>query len=438
MAIKKILCISFLLFIRCGAASVSDTLEDWQDNQKDNDFWYGTAIIQKANQENIQEVARNAAINEIASQIRIKIKQDFNRTVKEDNYKITEHSIQTLNTQIDNNLEDVEVLQFKDFKNQYILQARLSKNKYYASVKRKRENATKLALKYIENLSSPSLESFKALSNAKDAISPYMDYPIYVEYNNREENLYSLIEVMINNMLKKISINPEPLKIEIKNLLNEESVTVKVVSRDSSDPIPRIPLFSKLNDKIEYCFTDNNGECELYIKKENLSKELMQYLYIGLDKSKLYKTEFDSTSFDAKIDISLLPINIFLDIEEYNLNNIVSHSYIEPAVKEFLVKEFNVNFTKNVARSDLLIDIKAETRANNKKANEYGIYQVFCDASINVKFLNSEDSILKLNATSKGADFNSLEQAGHKALEEVSKTIFNETLVDLVSILKEN
>ena len=77
MTIKKILCISFLLFIRCGAVSVSDTLEDWQENQKDNDFWYGTAIIQKANQENIQEVARNAAINEIASQIKIKIKQDI-------------------------------------------------------------------------------------------------------------------------------------------------------------------------------------------------------------------------------------------------------------------------------------------------------------------------------------------------------------------------
>ena len=53
MTIKKIFCISFLLFIRCGAVSVPDTLEDWQEDQKNKNFWYGTAIIQKTNQENI-------------------------------------------------------------------------------------------------------------------------------------------------------------------------------------------------------------------------------------------------------------------------------------------------------------------------------------------------------------------------------------------------
>ena len=152
------------------------------------------------------------------------------------------------------------------------------------------------------------------------------------------EFMDTMIQPMIDNMLEKISVNPETFKKEIKNLVDQGAITVKVVNSDTSEPISKIPLFSKLNGKIEYCFTDNNGECELYILKEHLSKEPIQYLYISIDKRKLYETKFDSTYFNTKIDISLLPINVFLNIEEYNLNNIVSHSYIEASVKEFLVK----------------------------------------------------------------------------------------------------
>ena len=55
-----------------------------------------------------------------------------------------------------------------------------------------------------------------------------------------------------------------------------------------------------------------------------------------------------------------------------------------------------------------------------------------------MKLSGKDEPILTLKVTSKGVDFNSIEQAGHKAIEKNSQIIFNETLVDLVSILTQN
>ena len=144
------------------------------------------------------------------------------------------------------------------------------------------------------------------------------------------------------------------------------------------------------------------------------------------------------SDFKSKINITLEPINIALDIKEYNFNSSVSQSYIEPVIKEFFLKESNVIFTKDILESDLIINIKTETRSNSNKANEYGLFKAFCDSSIDVKFPGNDESILKLKVTSQAVDFQSLEQAGYKSLEKNSQIIFNETLVDLVSILTQN
>ena len=85
-----------------------------------------------------------------------------------------------------------------------------------------------------------------------------------------------------------------------------------------------------------------------------------------------------------------------------------------------------------------MISIISKTRSSDKTANEYGIFQAFCDSSIDVKLSGKDEPILTLKVTSKGVDFNSIEQAGHKAIEKNSQIIFNETLVDLVSILTQN
>ena len=440
MNINSLLYLYIIFFFGCSMNSLSNQLSDWKSSQDNDSYWYGIAIIKKNGQENIQKIARDEAITEIASQIKIKINQDFKRVVKEYNYKIDEYSINTLNSQINNNLEEIEIVDFSDLKDNYILFARLSKQKYYSSIERKRMNAKEVAIEYLSNASSLSVESFENLLKAEQQILPYMDYPIYIDYNSKKENLYTLIQTIRNNYFNRISIDISSYERDIKNLINtKELINISIVDNKTGESLRKIPLFSNFNGKINYCFTDTNGDCDFYISKESISKDPVQYFYIGVDKSIFYGGEFNSDVFLDKIRFNLLPIKIFLNISEYNLNKEVSYSYIEPVVKEFFLKDFKVEFTDNASNSDLVININATTRKKSKKANEYGIYQVFSDLSIDVILPGVNESILNLTINDiKGADFNSFEQAGNQSLNNISNKIFNETLVELVSILKQN
>ena len=87
----------------------------------------------------------------------------------------------------------------------------------------------------------------------------------------------------------------------------------------------------------------------------------------------------------------------------------------------------------------MLFYVNATTSSANENPNEYGIYQVFGNATIDIKLKNQQESILSLAINNiQGASFNSANQAGEKSLQNISDKIFNETLVELVSILKQN
>ena len=440
MILRLLYIIPIALFIKCSSNPVSDTLDGWKKNQ-DSRYWYGVSIIDKANADlNIQKTARNEAIADIASQIKIKINQDFKKIIQENDYEIKEYSTQILESQIENNLEQVEILDYKDLGDTYMLYARLSKNKYYAKIESQRENAKKVALDYINKIFSPSAESFRNLSKAESEIFKYIDSPMSVIYKNKSQNLYLLIQSLKEDMINNISIKPSQYEKNIKNLIpSNDLITVNVFESDTNMPISNIPLFSEINNGIDYCYTNDRGECDFYIDKKFINKDLVQHMYIGVDQAKLYGNEYLENHFDTKVDINLLPLKVCLEVDEYNLNNKVLHPYIEPVIKEFLIKELNLEFSKSNTDCDMFIYVSATTKSVNEGPNEYGIYQVFGNATIDVNFLNKEESVLNLAINNiQGASFNSEKQAATKSLENISNKIFNETLVELVSILKQN
>ena len=440
MIFKPFHIIILALFISCASNPVSETLNNWK-KQQNSRYWYGIAIIDKKNIDlNIQNTARNEAIADIASQIKIKIKQDFKKNTEENNYEIKEYSKRVLESQIDNNLEEVEIIDYKDLGDTYMLYARLSKEKYYSKIKMKRENAKKVALEYISKASYPSAEAFRYLYKAESEILKYIDYPISVFYNNKSQDLYSLIQSLKEGMLNRISIETNEYNKNIKSLIpTSDFVTFRVFDLENNKPVSNIPLFSKINDGLDYCTTDINGECDFYINKKFISKDLRQYIYVGFNQAELYGYNPTDNYSSLKVDINLIPVSVYLEVDEYNLNNKTLHPYIKPAIKEFLMKEFNLEFSNNKSDSDLLFYVNVNTSSANENPNEYGIYQVFGNATIDVKLKNQQESILSLAINNiQGASFNSANQAGEKSLQNIRDKIFNETLVELVSILQQN
>ena len=429
------------LFIQCASNPVSETLESWQIERDNKNYWYGVSIIsKKPNIDNIQEVARNQAIAEIASQIKININQDFKRIVEEKNYNINDYSIQIIDSRVNMNIEDVEILDFRDSKDSYMLIARLSKNKYYDNIKRKRDNATALALEYVSKIKSPTLESFENLVNAENLILPYLDYPIYIEYESKTENLYSLIHSIRDDLISRIVVLSEKNNISLKELTGDnQAIIVQTMDRQTNLALPNIPLVSIFNGDVSKCSTNSKGECEFFINKPSFTKEIKQSLKINIDRESLYKNTEEFNYLDCQVILNLEPINIYIEVSEENLGRKNLHPYIEPIVKEYFITNFNSNFITDKEKSDINIKVSVSTRTNTNKSNEFGVYQVFADATIDVIINNQAESILKMAINDiQGADFTSFDEAGHKALKKIRNKIFDETLPDLVSILNKN
>ena len=429
------------LFIQCASNPVSETLESWQIERDNKNYWYGVSIIsKKPNIDNIQEVARNQAIAEIASQIKININQDFKRIVEEKNYNINDYSIQIIDSRVNMNIEDVEILDFRDSKDSYMLIARLSKNKYYDNIKRKRDNATALALEYVSKIKSPTLESFKNLVNAENLILPYLDYPIYIQYESKTENLYSLIHSIRDDLISRIVVLSEKNNISLKELTGDnQAIIVQTMDRQTNLALPNIPLVSIFNGDVSKCSTNSKGECEFFINKPSFTKEIKQSLKINIDRESLYKNTKEFNYLDYQVILNLEPINIYIEVSEENLGRKNLHPYIEPIVKEYFITNFNSNFITDKQKSDINIKVSVSTRTNTNKSNEFGVYQVFADATIDVIINNQAESILKMAINDiQGADFTSFDEAGHKALKKIRNKIFDETLPDLVSILNKN
>ena len=437
MIIRQFYILLLFIFISCASNPLSENINSW-NSQKSDDYWYGTAIISKKNfdGQNIHKQATSQAISDIASQIKISIKSDFEIVVKEKNYEIDESSLYILNTRVDNNIEDIEILDFKNLEGSYILFARLSKDKFYSSLKRKSEIAIDIAKNYINDSKEPSLLSFQNLLNAEKEIIPYLDYSIEAKINGVDVNLYSFIQNTINDLLNRIKIEPSQSKVYIKKLgYNNELVTVKVYDANTNKSLSNIPLIFSINEKNEKCISNKDGQCSFNIQSQYISDQKNQNIAIAIDRESILK-QSDKYGFiiDSQIELEIVPTKIFLDIEEYNLDSKSSQSYIAPKIKEFFIKKYSVEFVDNISNSDLSIKIFANTRKIGSTKNEYGIYQVYSDANIYLEKNGEKITEISVNDI-KGADFSSFNQAGNKSLEKLSKTFLKKTLPRIVDIL---
>tara|TARA_B100002051_G_scaffold102731_1_gene98227 strand:- start:5955 stop:7280 length:1326 start_codon:yes stop_codon:yes gene_type:complete len=437
MIIRQFYILLLFIFISCASNPLSENINSW-NSQKSDDYWYGTAIISKKNfdGQNIHKQATSQAISDIASQIKISIKSDFEIVVKEKNYEIDESSLYILNTRVDNNIEDIEILDFKNLEGSYILFARLSKDKFYSSLKRKSEIAIDIAKNYINDSKEPSLLSFQNLLNAEKEIIPYLDYSIEAKINGVDVNLYSFIQNTINDLLNRIKIEPSQSKVYIKKLgYNNELVTVKVYDANTNKSLSNIPLIFSINEKNEKCISNKDGQCSFNIQSQYISDQKNQNIAIAIDRESIFK-QSDKYGFiiDSQIELEIVPTKIFLDIEEYNLDSKSSQSYIAPKIKEFFIKKYSVEFVDNISNSDLSIKIFANTRKIGSTKNEYGIYQVYSDANIYLEKNGEKITEISVNDI-KGADFSSFNQAGNKSLEKLSKTFLKKTLPAIVDIL---
>ena len=449
--------LAFIFFYSCSIVSQSSngTIPTksppiWITQQPNiNHSWVGIGYADKTD-DSYREISRKRATVEIAEQIKVQIISEFNDVMTELNSEDSEYSQSIIESRLDMMMEDAKIMDFYETRSGYYVYMELDKATYYRKLNLKKEKAMEVALDFISDADNNlSVESFDYLSRAMTEINPFLNMTLDVEYpigSGNTTNLYSAINILSRKITNRIVISSN--KDEVTLIIGEWSENeflIKCEDLNTGKAIPGIPLKASLNDlDLNQAITsDENGlaSFNLFELTENTP---VQYFHVELDLSNIKGNTFITKPVKTSIKVNaLLPPKpvIFFSIDENILGKENTNPMVTPLIKEFFRNYFDATFTDKKSTSTLALTISLNVVPKSKKKNEYGLYQVYADASITLFDSKKDKEFFQKSINNiQGADFTSLEGAARVSLEKMSEKlesdIFEQISVSLDEILE--
>ncbi len=408
-------------------------------------YWFGIGSIEKPFYgDDIREEAISNALNEIASQISVDVSASFEKVTTEINLSLDEFAKSVVQTRVDNNLPNIEIVDSYENKNRYYLLAILSQSIYYETLEKKRRNAVKTALGLLDQAESEFIiQAFSFLSEAMNEIAPYMDVPIQEEYpvgSGKIVNLYSYIKLLANTSINRFRLVPDQETVEMKlGFSRNIQLGVKVVDHNSV-PIENVPVncYIDENNKGSFALSDADGKC-IFPVPSTADDQPIQYANFEVNMNEMIEsTQLFGVLPQIQVQsiLKVIPPQIFIQISENNLGKATVNPYIQPVIMEFFSQHFSANFVDN-NNADLIISGTVNTRSNSDTPNDFGIYQVFGDVTISISNGETGEEILKKSFNKiQGSDFQSNKEAANQSLKKMSKKITEDFLPDIIELIK--
>ena len=274
-------------------------------------------------------------------------------------------------------------------------------------------------------------------------IVPYMDIPIKEEYpagSGKRVNLYSYIKLLANNFINRFRLVLEQETVEMKlGFTRDIQLEIKVVD-NNNNPIDKVPVHSYIdeNDKGPFALTDAEGNCIFSVPKVT-DDQPIQYVNFEVNVDEMINSAqlFGALpKIKAQSTLKLIPPKIFIQISENNLGEATINPYIQPVIAEYFARNFSANIVDN-NNADLIISGSVNTRAVSDTPNDFGIYQVFGDATISIANGETGEEILKKSINKvQGSDFQTNMEAANQSLKKMSEKITEEFLPELLELIK--
>jgi len=408
-------------------------------------YWFGIGSVEKPFYgDDIRNEAMSNALNEIASQISVDVSASFEKVTTEINLSLDEFTESVVQTRVDNNLPNIEIVDSYENKNRYYVLARLSQRIYYETIEKKRRNAVKTALGLLDKAESEfNIAAFSFLSEGMNEIAPYMDIPIQEEYpvgSGKIVNLYSYIKLLTNTSINRFHLVPDQETIEIKlGFSRNIQLGIKIVD-DNSAPIVNVPVncYIDENEKGSFALSDAEGKC-IFPVPQRADDKPIQYVNFEVNMAEMIESAqlFGVLpQIQAQSILKVIPPQIFIQISENNLGEATVNPYIQPVIMEFFSQHFSANFVDN-NDVDLIISGTVNTRSHSDTANDFGIYQAFGDVTISISNGETGEEIIKKSFNKiQGSDFQSNKEAANQSLKKISEKITEEFLPEIVELIK--
>jgi len=408
----------------------------------DGGYYSGIGMAVK-NSGDYLSIAKNNALNDLASEISVQIKSTSVLYQVEQNEKFREEFRANTRLKSLENIEGFELVSTYENPHEYWVYYRLSKLEYNALKKARKEMAVNKAVDFYEKAIG-----FKANTQYDDAliygiksleaIKAYLGDGLKTTINDTEVYLGNELFSFLSQTINEINISPlmESIDITRGQTLDPEFLSFTVTGMDLSG-IAELPIYFYYSGhrlKNNELYTDKNGVVNYPLGKI-VSKNATEYLQANLNMVSITKEATDDpivsklvakiSGSEARIKIKVKKPSVYIKSVESNLGEELSSPVLASTFKnEFLKAEFNV--TENPENADFLLEIGSSTE---RMSTSSGFFSASLNAEIklydrelNLVYTQQINQLkgVQLNYTKAGMD------AYAKASDEISKRIFRE------------
>ncbi|MCX6231858.1 MAG: LPP20 family lipoprotein [Bacteroidetes bacterium] len=421
-----------------------------------NDYYIGIGMAKKSGlSDNYIAVARNNALNDLVSEISIKISGNSMFYQFENRTELKEEFKTYTNTSIKENLEGYELSASWGNDNEYWVFYKLSK-KLYADIKAKKlEDIKKRSLSFFEkgneyeenaDYNNAIISYLKAFDVIKKHLSDELTIFSPTKGNiNLGTEIYNSVQDILHNIHLKPNI--DKLFVSLSTPITKDIVVTAmyqdVKSGKTATPVSSLPIYfifekgkSVLNEKIN---TNTLGEAILSTAKVT-NKGKVQQIKASLDidammgdiaKDKLSSQLF---AFESNIPVCKITVDVegkkaFMEIEENDFGLASQRKTIGNGFKKELSEKL-FSFTESKEKADVTVKISSKT-TKGTYLEKNDLYVVFVDCEISIIDNKTNTEIFSNGFTNfKGMQIrdyeNALKDAQQKALQKISNEIIPE------------
>ena len=413
-----------LIFLCLFIISCSSSSPSWLNSRpQDPIYWHGIGYAAFKNNKNPNSLAKEYAIQEISSQIKVNISSEMNIVVTDFNGSIENVVTSVMNSRVNLLLPELEFVEnFKDKSGIYFY-ARLNKLKYQEAMERLRENAKATIINYLKVAEDEfGSQSFIMIQKAWKEIIPFTDEPIIVNIDGNDINLYSLIKQKINKFNKRLILDGKLEKKIMKTFIDRNnSISIEVRDANTNKLLPGVPISISILDTEQVIYSDEKGIVRKDIKP--IFNPGSFEIKFQLDKESIWSEDNQGLEFNPSLQslsVNVLPANVSIISSEKNLGNLMEQNIIEPFLKKML--NARLEYVEN--NPDFVIRVESDTEERSKRISEKFPYFVFGKALITFKENSNDKEFFSTQVSNiKGGDFDSREIAGLRSYDKMMKEI---------------
>ncbi len=429
-SVYHIFIIIYASFMFIGCLSIAPS---WVDNRPiDEEYFHGIGYGSFVASNNPKRLARDNAINEIGSQIKVNITSTMDIVVKDFNGSIDNAITSVMQSRVDLLLPELEFIGQYKGKDGIYYYVRLNKIKYKEAIDRLLENAKTTALNHIKNAEKNyNVGSFILVQKAWEEILPFHDEPIWVKYKGNKINLYSLIKSKANEYVNRLELKASTKLKKMRTYIDRDNrLSIEVSDRISNRLLSGIPLKIITPDGDRVIYSNEGGKVEYLFQSVNIPSTIsIEYKF---DHYKLY-SDLDQSDLLLKLDpktystiVKVVPAKAKIISIEKNLDIVLEQNIIEPAIKQSLSKKIEF-VNKN---PDMTITIDANTIKKSERISDNYPYFSYGNASMTFVDFNTSEEFYSANVNNvKGGDFSSQKIAGIRAYDamvhELQSALYN-------------